>query len=59
MTAKVLKCINSKKEAFDKWLRSKQEVHKEIYKEKKKIAAKAVIKTKNEMWDKACSKINC
>jgi hypothetical protein len=46
MTTEVLECINLKKEAFDKWLSSKQDVHKEIYKEKKKIAAKAVIKTK-------------
>jgi hypothetical protein len=38
--------INLKKESFDKWLTSKQDVHKEIYKDKKKIAAKAVIKAK-------------
>jgi hypothetical protein len=45
-----------KKEAFDKWLSSKQDIHKQIYKEKN--AAKSVIKAKNEMWDKTYSKIN-
>jgi hypothetical protein len=59
MATKVLECINLKKEAFDKWLSSKQEVHKEIYKKKKKIAAKAVRKAKNKMWNKAYSKISC
>jgi hypothetical protein len=44
-----------KEEAFDKWLSSKQNVHKEIYTEKNKIAAaNAVIKAKNERWDKIC-----
>lgn len=38
-----------------KWLTSKQDVHKEIYTEKEKTIAKAVIKAKNEMWDKTCS----
>jgi hypothetical protein len=47
MTAEVLEYINLKNYAFDKWLSSKQGVvHREIYKEKKKIASKAVIKTK-------------
>jgi hypothetical protein len=36
-----------KKEAFDEWLSSKQDIHKQIYREKKKNAAKAVIKAKN------------
>jgi hypothetical protein len=54
MRTAVLECINIKKEAFDEWLSSKQVVHKEIYNEEKKIAAKAVIKAKNEMWDKTC-----
>jgi hypothetical protein len=43
MTTEVLECINLKKEAFDKWLSSKQVAHKELYK-KRKTTAKAVTK---------------
>jgi hypothetical protein len=38
-----------RKNAFDKWLSSTQDAQKGIYKKKNKIAAKAVIKAKNEM----------
>jgi iron uptake system EfeUOB component EfeO/EfeM len=48
-----------KKERSVQWLSSKQDVRKEIYKEKKKITEKAVMKATNGMWDKTCSKINC
>jgi hypothetical protein len=34
-------------------------VHKEICKETKETATKVFIKTKNEMWDETCSKLNC
>lgn len=42
-----------------KLLTSKQDVRKEIYTEKKKTIAKAVIKAKNEMWYKICSFLYC
>jgi hypothetical protein len=51
MTTEVLELINLRKEAFDEWLSSKQDAHEEIYKEEKKIAAKALIKAKNKMLD--------
>jgi hypothetical protein len=58
MTTEVSECINIEKEASDNWLRSRQDLHKEIYKEKQKAAAKALIKAKNkEMWNETCSKI--
>jgi hypothetical protein len=41
-----------KKEASHKWLSSKQDKYKKIYIKKKKIAAKPVIKAKNETWNK-------
>jgi hypothetical protein len=46
MTTEVLVCINLEKEAFDNWLSSKEDIHKEIEKEKQKVAAKALIRVK-------------
>jgi hypothetical protein len=43
----------------DRRLSSKQDIHKEIYKDKNRIAAKVVIEPKQKMWDRTCSKINC
>jgi hypothetical protein len=40
-------------------VKPKQDLHKEIYEDKNKILANAVIKAKNKMWDKTCLKINC
>jgi hypothetical protein len=52
-------CINLKDEAFDKWLSSKQDLHKSVYKGKKTIVVVALIKAETETWDTTCLKVNC
>jgi hypothetical protein len=47
--------INLKEKAFDKWLSSKQDVYKAVYRGKKTIAVVA----ETDIWDRTCLKVNC
>ncbi|XP_072384738.1 uncharacterized protein [Diabrotica undecimpunctata] len=50
--------VEEKKQAYIRWLSSKQQKYRDEYLELKRITRRTTVKAKREMWDKKCQEIN-
>ncbi|XP_050506239.1 craniofacial development protein 2-like [Diabrotica virgifera virgifera] len=50
--------VEEKKQAYIRWLSSKQQKDRDEYLELKRITRRTTVKAKREMWDKKCQEIN-